>query len=210
MLVCFSLFIFFLVLVRRSLSQVPAYAASLLYVYLSFPRLCRTWLFVVTAIVLAKSASSSLLICASSLYRCCCSSIGLYFFNLFCALLTMYHPSFMCTFLFSLFLYASKFQTTGLTLSFSISFAETATAEFNLLNVVPISSLHSHGQKRLSLISLSCVSSYFYVGMIFISILVLPPTLSVYVLLTSVLSLILWNSLLFLILLKLVTLIFSL
>jgi len=32
------------------------------------------------------------------------------FFNLFCALLTMYHPSFMLTFLFSLILLTSKFQ----------------------------------------------------------------------------------------------------
>jgi len=106
MLVCFTLFSFFFpsfLFVARN-APVPA---SLLEAYLSFPRLCRTWLFVVTAIVFVLSASFFLSICASSLLLLL---FPVCIFNLFCALLTIYHPSFMLTLLFSLILFALSFK----------------------------------------------------------------------------------------------------
>jgi len=96
----------------------------------------------------------------------------------------MCHPSFMLTSLFCILLFAIKFQRTSITSSFATISAETATAQFSMLNVIPISffftSLRSKTQK---IVSCSLVILLFYV-VIFISILVLVATLSKYALST--------------------------
>jgi len=51
----------------------------------------------------------------------------------------MCHLSFMLTTLFCILLFASKFHTTSITSSFAAISAETATAQFSMLNVIPIS-----------------------------------------------------------------------
>jgi len=51
----------------------------------------------------------------------------------------MCHPSFILTALSFILLFASKFHTTSITSSFAPTSAETATAQFSMLNVIPIS-----------------------------------------------------------------------
>jgi len=66
----------------------------------------------------------------------------------------MCHPSFILTALSSILLFAFKFHTTSITSSFAPTSAETAIAQFSMLNVIPISffftSPRSKTQKVLS------------------------------------------------------------
>jgi len=158
-MICFALFLFYF-----CIPFVLVVARYPQFLHLFYRPICRFIVFVIL-----DCSSSQLLffcnICVVSFLSICASSLSLlllrslffiffYFFLKF-VLCAAHHVSSVVRscLLFSLILLVSKFQTTGITLSFCISFAETATTQFNSLNIVPISFFWSPRSKALKVIS---------------------------------------------------------